>query len=281
MAKASSIRLLSAIACQHRWALDCFDANRAFLWGDLDEEIYMKLPDGFTLPDGMSLPSDVDKVSDCVIRLLKSIYGLKQASMVWYVKIRKVLERLGLKRSHVDHALFHFSGEWNGVMVTAIIALHVDDGLGGSNHPPFLAWVKEEISKEFGVKDLGAVKQFLGVEFERNIASRVLKMHQQSYIRMLLEEQGLSQCNPIKTPMDTSRINPEEDPLPNRRSEYQTLIGKLLFLSICTRPGHYISRQLSGSAFSFTETIGFRRSETHSQVSQGHGDSRNSLQRSR
>ena len=89
-------------------------------------------------------------------------------------------------------------------MVLAIIALHVDDGLGGSNHPPFLAWVKDGISKEFGVKDLGAVKQFLGVEFERNIASHTLKMHQQSYIKMMLEEQALLQCNPIKTPMETS-----------------------------------------------------------------------------
>jgi hypothetical protein len=167
----------------------------------------MKLPDGFVLQDGVSLPPGVDKVSNCVLKLLKSIYGLKQASMVWYIKIRKVLESLGLVRSEVDHALFHFSGEWNGVMVSAIIALHVDDGLGGSDHPPYLAWVKAEISKEFGIKDLGAVKQFLGVEFERNLMSRTLKMHQQSYIKMLLEEQGLSNCNPIKTPMDTSRSN--------------------------------------------------------------------------
>jgi hypothetical protein len=157
--------------------------------------------------------------------------------MVWYIKIRKVLERLGLKRSEVDHALFHFEGEWNGVMVSAIITLHVDDGLGGSNHPPYLEWVKTEIAKEFGIKDLGAVKQFLGVEFEHNLASRTLKMHQKTYIKMLLEEQGLSDCNPVQTPMDTSRSNlTEENELSDRRSDYQTLIGKLLFLSICTRP---------------------------------------------
>jgi hypothetical protein len=59
--KASSVRLLSAIACQCGWALECFDANRAFLWGDLDEDIYMKLPDSFVLPDGVSLPHGVDK----------------------------------------------------------------------------------------------------------------------------------------------------------------------------------------------------------------------------
>jgi hypothetical protein len=235
--KASSIHLLAAIACQNNWTLECFDPTRAFLWGDLNEEIYIKLPEGFVLPNGISLPLDVDKLSDCVLRLLKSIYGLMQASMVWYVKIQSVFEKLGLKRSEVDHALFRFSGEWNGVLVSTIIALHVDDGLGGSNYPPYLAWVKAEILKEFGLKDLGAVKQFLGVEFEHNLTSHTLKMHQQSYIKMLLEEEGLLNCNSIKTPMDTSRSNlADKEEFPDRRSEYQTIIRKLLFLSICTHP---------------------------------------------
>ena len=51
--------------------------------------------------------------------------------MVWYVKIHGVFERLGFRRSEVDHALFVFSGEWRGVHVVCIITLHVDDGMGG------------------------------------------------------------------------------------------------------------------------------------------------------
>ena len=235
--KASSVRLLAALACHRGWVLDCFDATRAFLWGELDEEIYMKLPDGFHLPPTAPLPPGATSLLDCVWRLCRSIYGLKQASLVWYCKIRGVLEKLGLVRSEVDHALFHFHGEWQGVVVTAIIALHVDDGLGGSNHQPFLDWVKSEIRKEFGLKDLGPVRGFLGVEFVRDLVKKTLWMHQASYIKVLLEDHGLSDCNPVRTPMDNSRSCPDDSPvLLDRRSEYQTIIGKLLFLSICTRP---------------------------------------------
>jgi hypothetical protein len=59
VAKTTSIRLLTAIACCEGWFLDCFDATRAFLWGDLEEEIYMKLPDGFTLPPDFVRPADI------------------------------------------------------------------------------------------------------------------------------------------------------------------------------------------------------------------------------
>jgi hypothetical protein len=97
--------------------------------------------------------------------------------------------------------------------------------------------VKSEITKEFGLKDLGATKQFLGVEFIRNLATKELWMHQTSYIQTLLEDLAMNNCNPAKTPMDTARPDLHAEPiLENKRTEYQTLIGKLLFLSICTRP---------------------------------------------
>jgi hypothetical protein len=233
VAKATSIRLLAAIACTKGWHLDCFDATRAFLWGDLEEEIYMRLPDGFS----HSLSAATTTSPTLVWRLLKSMYGLKQASRVWYAKIRCTLERIGFTRSDFDHALFHFSGSWRGTVIHCIIALHVDDGMGGSDSSEFLAWVKSEITKEFGLKDLGAAKQFLGVEFARNLTTKELWMHQTSYVQTLLEDLSMSDCNVAKTPMDTSRLDVNtEQVLPDRRTEYQTLIRKLLFLSICTRP---------------------------------------------
>ena len=128
VAKASSIRLLAAVACQEGWHLDCFDATRAFLWGDLEEEIYLKLPDGFVHKPDVPAPPG----SSYVWRLLKSMYGLKQASRVWYAKIRGTLERIGFVRSDFDYALFHFSGDWRGSAVRCIIALHVDDGMGAT-----------------------------------------------------------------------------------------------------------------------------------------------------
>ena len=79
VAKATSIRLLAAIACHNGWHLECFDATRVFLWGDLEESIYMCQPDGFVPPKDAPLPPGCNDWSEAVWELLKSPYGLKQA----------------------------------------------------------------------------------------------------------------------------------------------------------------------------------------------------------
>ena len=65
-----SIRILFAIAAQFKLVIHQMDVTTAFLNGDLQEEIYMKIPDGVDAPDNM------------VCRLRKSLYGLKQSSFV-------------------------------------------------------------------------------------------------------------------------------------------------------------------------------------------------------
>ena len=120
--------------------------------------------------------------------------------------------------------------------VQCLIVIHVDDGMGGSNCSQFLAWIKKEILREFGLKDLGDVTQFLGVQFERNLSMRELWMHQKEYIHTLLEDYELLDCNTVSTPMDSSSSLSTNGPLCDSASEFQALMGRLLFLSICTRP---------------------------------------------
>ena len=235
VAKAASIRLVAAMACQRGWFLQCFDATRAFLWGDLEEELYMSLPEGFRLPTPDVLPSGYEDEVGLVMHLFKSIYGLKQASNVWYKKLRGVLERLSMRRSEVDHALFSFSGEWKGNEVRCLIAIHVDDGIGSSNSLAFLEWIKSEIPQEFGLKDLVDVTQFLGVQFVRNLETRELWMHRKDYVRSLLADYNLLDCNPVATPMESPCNLSQSGPPSTIRAEYQALMGHLLFLSICTR----------------------------------------------
>jgi hypothetical protein len=233
VARPSSIRILSVYAAAKDWELDSFDAKRAFLWGKLREDVYMRQPPGFerSSPAGDRL----------VCHLLSSLYGLKQAAYDWYELLRTVLVGLGFIRCDADYAVFIYNRTTSqGVQVTCIIAWHVDDGLAGSNDRKFLNWIKGRIAERFGIADLGPVVKYLGVQFVRSRATHELWMHQQDYIVFLLEEHGLRDCNPVSLPMDPNHpFGRETDIHPhiaNLETEYRKLVGELLYLAMYTRP---------------------------------------------
>ena len=230
VAKSASVRFVAVHSALHSWHLECFDATRAFLWGDLTRTIYMRYPPGYTSPEGLR----------GVWRLLKSLYGLKQASLIWYKLLRKVLESLGFVRSEFDHAVFVYKRPWGGEEVHCLLAMHVDDGLAGCTSMDFLTFIKGEIKKAFGIKDLGPLRNFLGVQFERNLDTCELWIHQEMFIDSLLLEYELTDCNAVKTPLDRDhplgQLTDLHAPIDNLTHSFQRLVGSLLFLQTCSRP---------------------------------------------
>lgn len=233
VARQASVKLLVALAAQHDWELDCFDAKRAFLHGKLSEEIYMKQPRGFEQYNetGMLL----------VCLLLRSLYGLKQAAFDWYVTLCSLLRELGFTRSDVDLAVFFFdkTGD-DGLRIVCVIVWHVDDGLGGCNSRRFLDWVKLRIGERFGISDLGAVSLYLGIEIERRRETREVWIHQESYIDHICEEYGLADANPVSLPMDPNHpFGRDLDVYPNvpdLAHAYRKVVGELTYLATCSRP---------------------------------------------
>src|ERR1700678_821323 len=102
VAKSASVRFIALHSALNGWHIQCFDATRAVLWGNLARTIYICYPPGYL------------STLRGVWRLLKSLYGLKQASLIWYKLLRKVLENLGFVRSEFDHAVFVFKHSWGG-----------------------------------------------------------------------------------------------------------------------------------------------------------------------
>ncbi|GMI76014.1 hypothetical protein HRI_001270600 [Hibiscus trionum] len=97
VAKLNSFKVLLALAAVHGWHLLQLDVNNVFLNGSLDEEVYMRLPLGYTPPiEGQ----------DLVCKLNKSIYGLKQASRQWFAAFSSVVLQFGFIQSPFDHSLF-------------------------------------------------------------------------------------------------------------------------------------------------------------------------------
>ena len=89
VAKLGSIQLILAIAAQNAWPINMFNFNSAFLNGklDTDEEVFMEQPYGY----------EQSNSKQYVCKLLKSLYGLKQASRKWYNALCKVLDDIGFK----------------------------------------------------------------------------------------------------------------------------------------------------------------------------------------
>ena len=223
--KSVTVFFIAIYSVLHRWHLQCVNAMRAFLHGGLSNELFMHHPP--PLPPGLW-------------RLLKSIYSLKQASRVWYLLLCKVLESLGFTHSEFDHAFFIFKREWRSTLVHCLLAMHINDGLAGCNSDNFLMFIKLEIGKWFGIKDLGPMKSFVGIQFEHDYLMREIWIHQEMYINSLLAEHGLMSCNSMVTPLDPCHpLSHEEDTYPainNLTDAYQHLIGSLLFLQLCSCP---------------------------------------------
>ncbi|GJW51135.1 retrovirus-related pol polyprotein from transposon TNT 1-94 [Tanacetum coccineum] len=99
VAKMVTIKPLLIVVVQNGWIIKPLDVNNAFLHGDLHEDVYMQVPQGYT----HNLPSNT------VCKLTKSLYGLKQANRQWFEKITSFLVSLGFKQSHVDTSLFTVS----------------------------------------------------------------------------------------------------------------------------------------------------------------------------
>jgi len=108
----TTIRTLLSVAASERMHLLQFDVSTAFLYGDLQEEIYMEQPEGFH--DGTSK----------VCKLNRSLYGLKQAPRCWNTRLGNFLRKLGFKQSEADPCLFILERNKKKLF----LALYVDDG---------------------------------------------------------------------------------------------------------------------------------------------------------
>jgi hypothetical protein len=125
VAKFQSIRILLALAAQNNWHIHQMDVNSAFLYGDLEEELYMEQPEGFVEP-GME---------DMVCLLLKALYGLKQVSWVWYQRMHAVLLEFGFKRSLADHCVYYLHRD---VLILGLQTCQNDWGVCREHRPDYI-----------------------------------------------------------------------------------------------------------------------------------------------
>jgi hypothetical protein len=163
------------------------DVKTTFLHGDLEEEIYMKQPEGFVVKGKKEL----------VCKMKKSLYGLKQSPRMWYKKFDTYMLGLGFTRSKEDHCVyFKLIGDH-----LIYLVLYVDDMLLIGNNKEIIQDVKTQLSSKFDMKDLGASNFILGMEIKRDRKKRKLWLNQRKYVETILQRFNMQECKPVKVPI--------------------------------------------------------------------------------
>ena len=129
--------------------------------------------------------------------LYKVLYGLKQASREWYLKLRGQLKGLGFKRSGADHEVF--TEIIDGKLF--VIAIYIDNFLLFSGRIDDTKATKRELSKRFEIKDLGEAKWIKIEKTDMDRDMRKLTISQEQYVETILEWYGIADYKPAKTPM--------------------------------------------------------------------------------
>lgn len=216
--KFTSIRAILALAAAKRMKLKQFDVKTAFLNGDLEENVYMSQPIGY------------DDGSERVCKLLKSLYGLKQASRCWNKRFTSFVNRFGFKASEFDPCVFVCSGE-NGML---ILAIYVDDGLIAAEKQEAIEPVIKHLQREFEIK-VFELKCFLGLEIDQRPDGSI-HAHQQGYARKVLDRFNMTDCNAVSTPLDNSQKLGEFEADGEIDFPYREAVGSLMYLAVATRP---------------------------------------------
>ena len=219
-----SLRLLIALSVQNGLTLHQVDVTTAFLNGTLEEEVYMHQPEGFVY----------QRKEELVCKLKKSIYGLKQSPRCWNTTLDTYLKELGFTQTASDPCIYY--RKTGGDML--YIGVYVDDIILGAKTEKQLQEIKDELSKEFEIKDLGKLKYFLGMKVVQDEASKSIWIGQPAYTEDVLKRFGMENCKPTSTPVNaSSKLQPATDQdEPVNQTEFQSAIGSLMYLAVSTRP---------------------------------------------
>ena len=203
--------------------LECrqLEVKNAFLNAPLEEEVYMRQPEGFA------------HNPDLCCRLLQALYGLKQAPRAWHATLRSKLHEHGFVPSESDPSMFVLTGTCG-----AILALvYVDDCLIAGRTSEEVQSVVDLVQRLFTSKDLGEPALFLGVRIERNRAARTITISQGALAASVLEKYDQLVVKPSLLPMKPGLLLVQDgEPMEVPQEHYGSLLGSLMHLSNGTRP---------------------------------------------
>ncbi|KAJ9544616.1 hypothetical protein OSB04_024323 [Centaurea solstitialis] len=199
---------------------DDMDVKSAFLYGTIDEEVYVCQPPGFEDP----------KYPDRVCKLRKALYGLHQAPRAWYDTLSSYLLENKFERGVIDKTLFIKRTKTDMLLVQ----IYVDDIIFGSTKEDMCKEFEELMHKKFKMSSMGELTFFLGLQVKQKRDG--IFINQSKYVATMLQKFGMNDAKPASTPMETHKhltadVEGEEVDV----HQYRSMIGSLMYLT-ASRP---------------------------------------------
>ena len=240
VAKISTLRIFLVIATAYDYNLTSIDVVKAYLQATLSEDLFMMVPPGLPRFDADGQPQ--------VVKLKKSLYGLKQAGRRWNELFCSKAIEWGFIQSAIDTCLFTYR---QGSSVLWLV-IWVDDGILADNDPQLRNQFVSYLNTQFEIEDKGALKWVLQVGIQRDRANKSLTMSQSLYIKDLVSKYAWATDGLTKrfdSPADANiKLTADQCPAVDSaeyhqmtpfRDTYMSLVGAYLWLSNVSR--YYIT----------------------------------------
>jgi hypothetical protein len=225
--KASEVRMFFAIAAKHGLRVSRSDTKQAFLNGEIGSEVlYLRPPDWWPelVPEGHAL------------RLMKSMYGTKQAARQWHSRISTWMEKQGYDAVNSEKTIFlkRENDEW------IMHGIYVDDMMHASTSDKLKREFIDAYSRDFDITFEDTMTSFLGLEIEQS--SHGIKIHLDNYIQEVIDDYKKhfkKLLKPKKVPMQPGVVLDNQDcpeePDPRLQKIYRSFAAKLQFASSWVR----------------------------------------------
>nr|GEV33335.1 putative ribonuclease H-like domain-containing protein [Tanacetum cinerariifolium] len=216
VARIEAIRLFLAYASFMGFLVYQIDVKSAFLYGTIDEEVYMCQPPGFEDPDH----------PDKVYKVVKALYGLYQAPRAWYETLDTYLLENGFQRGTIDQTLF-IKKQQKDIL---LVQIYVDDIIFGATNKALCKSFKKLMKDRFQMSSMGELTFFLGLQVKQKKDG--IFISQDKYVAEILRKFGLTEGKSASTPIDA-----EKPLLKDSNGEdvdvhtYRSMIGSLMYLT--------------------------------------------------
>ncbi|GJR55772.1 putative ribonuclease H-like domain-containing protein [Tanacetum coccineum] len=220
VARIEAIRIFLAYASYMGFMVYQMDVKSAFLYGQIEEEVYVCQPPGFEDPDH---PNKVYKV-------VKALYGLHQAPRAWYDTLATYLLSNGFQRGQIDQTLFIKRHKGHILLVQ----IYVDDIIFGSTKKELCDEFEKLMKDKFQMSSMGELTFFLGLQVQQK--KNGIFISQDKYVHEILKKFNYSDVKSASTPTDLEKpLVQDGDAADVDEHLYRSMIGSLMYLT-ASRP---------------------------------------------